>query len=169
MKNNNKGFTLIELLVVIIIISILMAILLPAVTKAMCNARAGKASTLVRQIEAACEQYEKEQNIYPPGDGGTTVPQPAYLLLTAPGPRLLPYLQKNQDGRQFFVNNVDAVGIVKYRSNAVATVPNTSIQPVRNTNRVDIWCGNCDELALPIGAADSYWQTNERDGINNWR
>lgn len=166
-KKTEQGFTLIELLVVIIIISILMAILLPAVVKAMCNARAGKSGTIVRQIEAGCEQYEKEQNIYPPGDGADVIPGPqtVYTLLTAPGPRGLPYLQKNQDNRQYFVNPVDVVEIIKYRTNAVAVVPNISIQPIRNTNRVDIWCGTCDELA----GNDKVWVIGQKDGINNWK
>jgi prepilin-type N-terminal cleavage/methylation domain-containing protein len=164
-KRTNRGFTLIELLVVIIIISILLALLLPAVARAMCNARAGKAGALVRQIETGAEQYEKEQNIYPVGDGtGSTA---AYAVLTAPGPRGLPYLQKNKDNRLFFVNTVDNVQEIRYRNNAQNPVPNTGIEPVRNTNRVDIWCGTCDELRSP--PIDNTWVIGQPDGINNWR
>ena len=144
----NKGFTLVELLVVIVIISILLAMLLPAVAAALCNAKAGKASTLVRQIETAAEQYEKEQNIYPPGSGADSVQ--AYGVLIAPGPRGLPYVQPNPLGETYFVNPIDGMEQLKFRNNMTGGG--------NNVNRIDIWCSNCDEIQVGGGSL-----------INNWK
>lgn len=135
-----SGFTLVELLVVIVIISILLAFLLPAVTSALCNAKAGTAASLVRQIEVAAEQYEKEQNVYPAGDGSGS--SDAYSVLTEPGPRGLPYIQK-RGGDTYFINPIDTVEELKFRNNAIVPPPSDA----KNTNRIDIWCSNCDQLA----------------------
>ena len=143
-----RGFTLVELLVVIIIISILLAILLPAVAKAMCNARAGKAKTLVRQIETGSFQYETEQNVYPPGTG--TGSAEVYAVLTAPGPRGLPYLQKNSGlDPGHFINPVDSAEEIKFRNNMAGGG--------QNTLRVDIWCSDCDEVQAGNGSRVNNW------------
>src|SRR5258706_13863136 len=68
-RRPGKGFTLIELLIVIVIISLLAALLLPALMKALCNARAGTASSLISQLSQAAKAYELDYAVYPPGDG----------------------------------------------------------------------------------------------------
>lgn len=143
-----RGFTLVELLVVIIIISVLLALLLPAVAKAMCNAKAGKAKTLVRQIETGAEQYEKEQNVYPAGNGTNSTQ--AYGVLTSPGPRGLPYLQKNQGTDPgYFVNPVNAIEQIKFRNNMLGGG--------NNALRIDIWCSDCDEIQAGNGSRINNW------------
>ena len=143
-----RGYTLPELIVAIVLVSVVLSTCAAEIvhqrTKHLYS-RAGKAKTLVRQIETAAEQCEKENGIYPPGDG--TGSSEAYAALVVPGPpRGLPYLQKNRSpGPAYFVNPIDSVEEVKFRNNSAGGG--------HNSNRIDIWCSG------PGGRAD---------GVNNW-
>ncbi len=57
MKRNSRGFTLIELLVVIAIIALLMGLLLPALAKALGNARVRKDQGQIKGISASYSIY----------------------------------------------------------------------------------------------------------------
>lgn len=147
-----RGFTLIELLVVIVIIGILMAMLLPAIAKALCLAKASKAKATVRQLETACETYEKEQNVYPDGNGSGSLN--CSIRLKLPGPRGIPYIQTSVlIGANGFVNPVVPSAAINYRNNAVVPPP-SGPPPVANTGRIDVWCMDCEQNPL---------------GINNWK
>lgn len=148
-----RGFTLIELLVVIVIIGILLAMLLPAIAKALCLAKASKAKATVRQIETACETYEKEQNVYPDGNGVGSLN--CSLRLKNPGPRGIPYVQAsvllNPNG---FLNPVVPSLAINYRNNAVTPPPTPGPEGLHNTGRIDIWCIDCEQNPY---------------GLNNWK
>ena len=170
------GFTLIELLIVIVIIGILMAMLLPSLAAALCNARAGNCSAVIRQIEAACEQYEKEQNIYPPSATGAPFDAdlPAgdgmncYSVLTEPSVRGLPYLEK-ESGTGSWINSVEPVyngapNKIQYRNN---NLTNSGPPKIMNAFRIDIFSGSCAEYTsgdMAAAAGDDAF-----DGLNNWR
>ena len=70
MKRNSRGFTLIELLVVIAIIALLMGLLLPALAKAMDNARVRKDQAQLKGVASSFSIFgESNDGMYPvPGD-----------------------------------------------------------------------------------------------------
>ena len=60
------GFTLIELMVVIAIVLLLACILVPVSLRAVEDARAARAMTELRSVEAALEAYRADHKTYPP-------------------------------------------------------------------------------------------------------
>lgn len=111
------GYTLRELVVGLVLVSLICS---------MCarwrprhcfpGARAGKAKTLVRQIETAAEQYEREHGVYPPGDGKGSEAAQAALGASCP-----------------WINPIDGQDPINLLS------PGR-----RNSGRVDIWCTDAD-------------------------
>ncbi len=63
---SRSAFTLLELLVVIAIVALLAAILLPVSMRAVEDARAARAMTELRSVEAALEAYRADHKQYPP-------------------------------------------------------------------------------------------------------
>ena len=70
----HSGFTLVELLVVMAIIATLMALLLPAVQSAREASRRASCRNNLRQIGIALHNYHDTHSCFPPGSGGTGVP-----------------------------------------------------------------------------------------------
>ena len=64
--SREHAFTLLELLVVISILLLLSAILLPVSLRAVEDARAARAMTELRSVEAALEAYRADHKTYPP-------------------------------------------------------------------------------------------------------
>src|SRR5262245_65735809 len=91
----SKGFTLIELLIVVVIISLLAALLLPALMKALCNARQGTASALISQLAQACKAYELDYAVYPPGKGQGS--KDMVFALQKKGAKQMPYFDFQPD------------------------------------------------------------------------
>ncbi len=72
MKRNKRGFTLIELLVVIAIIALLMGLLLPALAKALGNAR-------VRKDQGQLKGVTNTYSIFAEADKGEMFPKPGVI------------------------------------------------------------------------------------------
>jgi len=150
---SRRGFTLVELLVVIVIIALLAALLLPAITKALCNARAAAAFSLIDQLTQAVKAYELDQAAYPPSAAG----YPSNVLvgpLSTSGPRIYPYFAFQPDmldGAQNLRNPVYYLSdTLKYRNNAVNYPTNLGDPTAHNKTSFDIWCKGCSGVVDEI-------------------
>ena len=160
------GFTLIELLVVIVILLLLMALLLPAIIRALCQARQGTGEHLIDQLSQAAKAYELDQNAYPPGDGNGTG-ELGYSL-EQKGPKNYAYfefIEGMRDGSGNILNPVFAgtggpESFFYYRNNAAGGGGGTG-PSVRNTSSFDIWGYGCLHKPATAGPTDA-WE------INNW-
>ncbi len=172
-----RGFTLIELLVVIVIISLIAALLLPAIVKAMCTARAGTAEHMIDQLSQAAKSYELDHAVYPPGDGSGSKDLVYYM--EQKGPKRTPYFDFAPDMKQggHVVNPVWPDGappshIIYYRNNIKpggAAPPGggggggggggAGGPPVYHKSGVDMWCAGCNFDAANTA---SQWS------ISNW-
>ena len=160
----SKGFTLIELLIVVVIISLLAALLLPALMKALCNARQGTASSLISQLAQACKAYEMDYAVYPPGKGQGS--KDMVNALSKKGAKQLPYFDFPPDlldGTPPNGNVVNPVwgkeadapsNLVHYRNNIAEKRPGQAGPqagtmgpggaPYYKVTSFDMWCAGCD-------------------------
>ena len=65
-RGRNRAFTLVEMLVVLGIIGILVALLLPAVMRAVYNARNASIALEIKNIDTAFNTYKQQRGEYPP-------------------------------------------------------------------------------------------------------
>lgn len=171
-SRSRRGFTLIELLVVIVIIMLLAALLLPAILKALCQARAGAAKHLVDQLSQAAKTYELDWAVFPPGKGDGTKELAYYLQQK--GPKKLAYFDFPQDmlSGGNVINPVYGDGdpptnIIYYRNNAVTGSGSGGggggggggQPPVYHKSSFDMWCAGCNYTGANQTSA---WS------INNW-
>lgn len=151
------GFTLVELLVVIVIIALLAALLLPALSKAMCNGRQGAAHHLIDNLSQATKNYELDCNAFP-ADGGSPYPSaPLVLALKSAGPKKIPYFEFQTDmldsGGNIWSPVRFNVDVIYYKNNA-ATYPGNLGNPLaHNKTQFDLWCKDCNNIV---------------DGVSNW-
>jgi hypothetical protein len=119
-------------------------------TAAQVEQKVAKTKVLIRQIETACEQYEKEQNIYPADGEGELVKALAETM----GPRGIPYM-----GRGEFIKDGGFVDVwgnpIQYQNNSTDPPPAN----IHNTNRIDIYSFG------PNGKDDK----GAGDDLTNWR
>lgn len=84
---NQKGFTLIELLIVVAIIGILAAIAVPNFLNAQIRAKLARCQADMKSIETALQQYQLDNNKYPPSHDGSAYIDPhilRFVPLTTP-------------------------------------------------------------------------------------
>jgi len=158
----SKGFTLIELLIVVVIISLLAALLLPALMKALCNARQGTASSLISQLAQACKAYELDYAVYPPGKGQGS--KDMVFALQKKGAKQLPYFDFPPDLLDGTAGNVinpvwgkdgdPPSNQIHYRNNIAEKKPGQAGPqagtmgpggaPYYKVTSFDMWCAGCD-------------------------
>jgi prepilin-type N-terminal cleavage/methylation domain-containing protein len=150
-----QGFTLVELLVVIVIIGLLAALLLPALSKAMCNGRMGACEHLIDNLAQATKSYELDCNGFPPDAAGNATSS-LVQALNSPGPKKLSYFEFPPDMLSGTAPNASIRNPVRattetlsYRNNAV----NAADATAHNKATFDIWAKDCNNIV---------------DGCNNW-
>ncbi len=112
------GFTLIELLVVIAIIAILASLLLPAVNRAVEQARRVTCSSQLHQISAAFVAYALDYNKYPSGK-----------RYVGPGP--VPYIMEGVQARE--LANSYGLAVTEEREKGSGTFFNFSMAHISST------------------------------------
>lgn len=114
MRHRRCGFTLIELLVVIAIISVLIALLLPAVQQAREAARRTQCLNNLKQLGLALNNYESQQNAFPPSGAACGVIQDYSMK-----GRMLPFLDQGNlyNSINFAFNSCDLTDGLGYYTN----------------------------------------------------
>lgn len=85
LKNKNtKGLSLIELLVVVAVLGLLIVTLLIVLKPQLLKSRNARQKSDINKIKIAVEEYEKDNDCYPPPE----------LVVCDPGTGLIPYLSK---------------------------------------------------------------------------
>ena len=161
-RGSSGGFTLIELLVVIIIIMLLAAMLLPAIIKALCSARAGTAESLVDNLTQATSNYETDYAVYPPGTGNGSADLVVHL--TREGAKKMAYfefppgmLKGGHIVNPVLTDEAAPAGVINYRNNAAGGgVPQP---PPQRKKSFDIWTAGC---SYSEGDPGTLWE------ICNW-
>jgi prepilin-type N-terminal cleavage/methylation domain-containing protein len=163
-ERRSSGFTLIELLIVIVIISLLAALILPALMKSLCSARAGAAQSLMSQLGQAAKSYELDYAVYPPGKGVDSKDLAFYLQKK--GAKQLQYFEFAPDmlDQGNIINPVygkegePPSAWIYYRNNQMsAKIGSAQKQsgqavqgaPVLHPNSFDMWCAGCDYRGDP--------------------
>jgi prepilin-type N-terminal cleavage/methylation domain-containing protein len=170
-SRKGSGFTLIELLVVIVIICLIAALLLPAILKALCTARAGTAAHLIDQLTQAAKSYELDNAIYPGPAKGDDSKSLTYCL-SQKGAKKNRYFDFPPDmlNGGNVVNPVysdgDApINIIYYRLNqkqgagAPPSGGGAGQPPIMHPSSFDMWCAGCTYTS---GDPKTLW------GLNNW-
>jgi prepilin-type N-terminal cleavage/methylation domain-containing protein len=161
-ERRSSGFTLIELLIVIVIISLLAALILPALMKSLCSARAGAAQSLISQLAQAAKTYELDYAVYPPGKGVDSKDLAFYLQKK--GAKQMQYFEFSPDmlDQGNIINPVygkegePPTAWIYYRNNQMSMkgAPKSSggavkSAPVLHPNSFDMWCAGCDYRGEP--------------------
>jgi type II secretion system protein G len=150
-----SGFTLIELLVVIVIICLIAALLLPAILKALCSARAGTAAHLISQLDQAAEAYQLDYAVYPTGSGTGT--KDLVYALSQSGPKKQKYFEFPVDllttggdvVNPVWSDGDPAIAMIYYRLNvkqggAPPGGGGGNQPPPQRKSKFDMWCAGCD-------------------------
>lgn len=173
-RRRSKGFTLIELLIVVVIISLLAALLLPALMKALCNARQGTASSLISQLAQACKAYELDYAVYPPGKGQGS--KDLVYALQKKGAKQMPYFEFGPDMLDGQAGNVvnpvwgkdgdPPSNLIHYRNNIAEKKPGQAGPqagtmgpggaPYYKVTSFDMWCAGCDYQASGGAPTSTY-------------
>lgn len=152
-RRRASGFTLVELLVVIVIIALLAALLLPAIIRALCNARQGGAQQLIDNLQQATKMYETDFGVYPAQSGTSTNSGALAKALKSTGPKKQAYFEFQpgslEAGSEDILSPIRSGDELSYRNNK-NNPPNAA---AKNKQSFDIWCPDCNNIA---------------DGVNNW-
>lgn len=154
---SEKGFTLVELLVVIAIIGILMAVLVPTLIGGRDRAMDTKARGFIANIESAIERYRIDNGIYPDSEvsspWSTTILVSEITKKTSSSKPYMTFKDEELTADKEIKNPAVAGDVLKYRNNKMEDLADDSEAPVKNKERVDIWCKD---------------YSGKKAGINNW-
>jgi general secretion pathway protein G len=152
-----RGFTLIELLVVIVIILLLMALLVPTISKALCNAKQGTMAAMLADLTKIAKMYESDCGSYPPSNSAFESSMLARALMKKTARQDSYWEPKEGDVDENFniINKVWAPDeFVSYRNNRNSTKDVTKDPDVHNKSSLDLWCKDCNK---------------DEKGCNNWQ